>query len=219
MVAALILGLAGAVAAIPAVADSVLYDNTGPYSDGANSSFEGAWSINSGYWVSDSFTVGSNSTVTGADFDAFVVIGDSLTSVDWAIGTSPDSGAFTTALISSLVSASNPVINDTDVYVASFSIADVSVSSGTTYWLTLQNAVTTESSGTGWDIGNGPSVAYESYWGNVNGINWAGTNSTTFQILGNPSSSPVPEPKNLLLLGTGVAGLVGLIRRRFAKAP
>src|SRR5271157_2672615 len=85
----LILGLVGALAAVPASAGPViLYDNTVP----ANTGNLENWQINSGYEETDSFTLSLSSTVTGADFVVWLNPGDTLSSVDWLITTGPVSG-------------------------------------------------------------------------------------------------------------------------------
>lgn len=229
--ASLVLCLAVALAAVPALADSTLYNNTGPISDISGSGFNGdniwvAWTINSGFVLSNSFNVASNSTIDSVAFDVWLASGDTLSSVNWSIGTTniaqeefdaTGSAAGTTANVASLVAAPISSHDGYSIYVATIEIPDLPVSAGPTYWLTLQNAITADNSNAYWDIGNGPSVAWQNVFGNVNGQFGAGTNSDTFEILGS-SSSPVPEPNSLLLFATGIAALAGLLRRKFAKA-
>jgi hypothetical protein len=80
-----------------------------------------------------------------------------------------------------------------------------------TYYFTLQNAVTGDGNPAYWDINNGPSVAFENTIGNVNGNLGPGSNSDTFSITG---SAATPEPSSFLLLGSGLAGFAGMIRRK-----
>jgi len=56
-----------------------------------------------------------------------------------------------------------------------------------------------------WDESDGPSVAYS---GNTDG----GIPSETFQIEG--TIAPTPEPSSFLLLGSGLAALAGLAKRK-----
>jgi hypothetical protein len=96
----------------------------------------------------------------------------------------------------------------------SISIPSLSLPAGTGYWFTLQNAATVDDGPAYWDDNDGPSVAWESLHGNVNDYEgFTGSNSETFSILGN-TGPVVPEPSSFLLLGSGLAGLAGLLKRK-----
>jgi hypothetical protein len=46
----------------------------------------------------------------------------------------------------------------------------------------------------------------------------AGGGNATFSALGNIAATPTPEPSSMLLFGTGLVGLGGILRRRFRLA-
>ncbi len=218
---AFILILLGAMGSFPALADTTLYDNTGSTSYGYNDN--GAFYINYGWEVSDSFTLASNSTLTGVNMIAWLAPGDTMTQLDWLItDTAFGSNTYAsgTASVIDTYLGTDPHGWGWDLDQESFSLPDLSLAAGT-YYLQLQNAVTMDGGPAGWDDSDGPSDAVQaqpesSYLSDLNGMNDNfGTNSETFQILGQ-TENPTPEPSSFLLLASGLAGLAGVLKRKLA---
>ncbi len=89
-----------------------------------------------------------------------------------------------------------------------------------TYWLNLQNAANAAGDPIYWDENSGvgcggtdghgadcPSLASESAVGTIV--------PEGFTIQGTLNGGSTPEPSSLALFGSGVLGIVGLLRRRF----
>jgi len=208
-----------ALAAIPASAQWS-YDN-GPLNGTTD-----AWTINFGYIVSDTFVAGGNN-VTGFSFNTWEFSGDVLTSVDWSItsaengGTVYGSGTATNGgngpggggTLNSVFVSSNQYGYDTDKNTVSG--LNVTLGGGgapgSTYWLNLQNAVVPSGDPVFWDENSGvgcggsgcPSMASESSVGTIP--------SESFTIGGGGTT---PEPSSIMLFGSGILGLAGVLRRK-----
>jgi hypothetical protein len=88
-----------------------------------------------------------------------------------------------------------------DVYLETFSLPSLSLTSGDTYYFTLQNGVSTGGDAY-WDYNDNYATGYQ---GGLRGSNGA-IGSETFEILGTADTA-TPEPSTLLLLATGLLGL------------
>ena len=191
-----------------AVADS-LYDNgpRGPDID--------AWTINSGFAVSDTFTLSSNATVNGFAFIAWLFPGDTLISAEVSITSSEFGG--TTYFDQTVNFTPSDCFTNAygyNVCQENSSFNGPSLNSGT-YWLNLQNASVDNGDPVYWDENSGvgcqspgcPSSASESSLGTIP--------SESFTILGHGGTTgSTPEPSAILLFGSGVVGLAKLVRRR-----
>jgi hypothetical protein len=197
--------LALAVFVLPAMAASVLYTN-GPINGNVGAySFTGAY----GWEVADTFTLGSQSTITSFDMGVWVFPGDLPVSADWKIMLGGPDWLGGTVLASGTGTFSNVYwglgFGYYDIYTSSISGLNVSLGAGT-YWLELLNGVANVSGDpVYWDENDGASQA--------NQINTGTIGSEAFTIYGTPGGG-VPEPSSILMLGSGLLGVAGVIRRK-----
>jgi hypothetical protein len=199
-----LLALCLTLAAVPAMAD--IYNN-GPIDGNTD-----AWTINSGFEVSDSFTT-SGGSVTGLQFGAWLLPGDTLTSAEVSI-TSQEFGGTTFFDGTVNFSASNCVGNSLGATVCTETGAFNTTLAAGTYWLNLQNASVPSGDPVYWDENSGPSAASQSSVGTIP--------SESFTVLGGATTSTTttgtgttPEPSSIMLFGSGILGLAGMVRRRF----
>jgi len=195
-------------AVAPAMADTVFYDN------GAYNGTNDGWTINFGYSVSDSYTntphYTSVSDVHFVYWDANS--SDLLTGVDAQFGSTSFSGTVT-----SLNGGTNTLLGTNqygyELYQYDWAPpgADIPIGSGPGYF-TLSNACTTSGCSVSnpiyWDENSGPSTAYENSVGSIpsEAFTLSGENGTT-----------TPEPSSIMLFGSGILGLAGVLRRKLTR--
>jgi hypothetical protein len=183
-----VLALACVFAAVPASADPVVYDNTGPGTYTTN-----AWSIFGTDSVTDSFTLLTGANVVGANFDVWVLPGDSLTSVTWSITSTPFGAPIETGTAAG--GPNSQVATGFGYYPIlqeSISIPLLPLAAGT-YYFELTGGQDAYDTSVWWDESDGPSTADDLSIGPIP--------SETFQIVA------TPEPPSILLLGPGLLAL------------
>jgi len=187
-----------ALVAIPAAADTL-------YSNGPTNGTTDGWTINFGFIVSDTFTLSAASTVTGLTFATWMEPGDTLLSAQVAITSSEFGGTqFFNSVVNFTQSGCSVNQYGFDLCTESGTF-NVALNSGT-YWLNLENAVSALGDPVYWDENSGPSMASENSVGTIP--------SESFTLTGTTGGGTVPEPSSILLVGSGILGLAGMLRRR-----
>jgi hypothetical protein len=192
---------------LPAVAQTV-------YSNGPINGTTDAWTINSGFVVSDTFTVASGgASINGLEFGAWVFPGDVPESVEVQITSSEFGGTVyidqNVDLTLSGCSGNQYGFNVCTETTSPF--GPINLAAGT-YWLNLDNAVVATGDPLYWDENSGPSLASENSVGTIPSESFTllGTSSTTSTSGG----GSIPEPSSIMLVGSGILGLAGILRRR-----
>src|SRR5664279_268271 len=190
-------------AVAPAMADTL-------YSNGTYNGTNDAWTINFGFSVSDSFTAPGGSQIGGLSlvyWDASA--SDLLTTVDMQIGSTSFGGT-----INTLSGVTNTFLTTNqfgyNLYQADYSFGNIPWS-GAGY-LTLSNACSTSGCSVSnpiyWDENSGPSTAYENTIGSIP--------SEAFTLTGTHGGT-TPEPSSIMLFGSGILGLAGVLRRKLTR--
>jgi hypothetical protein len=189
-------------AVAPAMADT--YSN-GPFNGTAD-----AWTINFGFSVSDSFTLAAG------NIDSFHLVywdasaTDIVTSIDVQIGSVSFGGTAHTSPFTSTFLGTNQY--GYNLFQADATGLAIPWAGGAGY-ATLGNACSTSgcsiSNPIYWDENSGPSTAYENTIGSIP--------SEAFTLGGGTCCLPTPEPSSILLFGSGVLGLAGVLRRKLTR--
>jgi hypothetical protein len=184
------------------------------YTNGSPNLNDIGWAINFGYAVSDSFTSSSAATAMGFDMWVWEAPADKALSVDWSI-TSAEFGGTTygsgTASVTDTFLTYNQYGYQIDELTGS--TGGVALGAGT-YWLNLSNAVTQSGGPLWWDENSGPSQASENTIGTIPSESFDVTAYCTDGANSPDCGPPTPEPGSLILFGSGIVGLAGLLRRR-----
>jgi len=188
------------------MAQQTIYDN------GAINGTTDAWTINSGFVVSDTFTVGSGgANVNGLAFGAWAFPGDVLESAEVIISSSEFGGTtYTDQVVNFTQSGCSGNQYGFNVCTETGSFGTGVNLAGGSYWLNLANAVVNDGDPIYWDENSGPSSASENSVGTIP--------SEAFTVLGSSTTTTVPtstpEPSSIMLFGSGILGLAGLLRRK-----
>ena len=187
-------------AVTPAMADT-LYSN-GPYNGTVD-----AWTINFGFSVSDAARVNSElENVTGFSMVDWNDPGDVTTGAEIQFGATSFGNNYadlTLAPSGSTDLGSNQF--GYELWQYDFTFANVAVPGPGTVWVTLSNATSAAGNPVYWDENSGPSSAYENSVGSIP--------SEAFTLTGT-SSGTTPEPSSIMLFGSGIIGLAGVLRRK-----
>jgi hypothetical protein len=195
-------------AAVPAMAQGDAYDN------GPTNGTVDAWTINFGFVVSDTFTLGSADELSEFNFAAWLFPGDILESAEVSV-TSSEFGGTTFFDGTVNFTQSDCVANQLGFNVCNETgtLGAVSLNAGT-YWLNLQNAVVNNGDPVYWDENSGPSRASE---------NSVGTIPSESFTLGGETGGPTtttgttPEPGTVMLFGSGILAALGFTRRKLLR--
>lgn len=170
--------------------------------------------------ISDSFTLKSDSYLTGVDFGAYTDGGARITSIGWGITSDPtDYSLNGTADVAETDVFTNRF--GWDVGTASFALPGVALEAGT-YYLVLKGPATTDGGFAYWDENDGPSSASVEVYGDLADFDVPNsTGSESFRILGTSAVDSAviePAPWAFMIVGFGAIGFTGRRGRKLRQA-
>jgi len=198
----------------PAFADIIIYTD-GPIDGTSNAVFIDGPGGPRTQTISDGFVATNSDTATSLDFGEWVPTGTTPTTVSWALGTSAfgsDISSGSTLQVGYIFFGSSGL--GYDVYTSHVDGLSGFLTAGTTYYLTLGGA--NDSAGRqfdGWDVNGGPATCSFAQGGGPS-LGDCGLGGEAFTI---NSGGTVPEPSSIMLFGSGILGLAGVLRRKLTR--
>jgi PEP-CTERM motif len=174
--------------------------------------------------ISNGFISAASGTPTTLEFGEWLATGLTPSSIGYEIGTTAfgtDLGVGTVALNSgnSVFLFSNSF--GYDIYDITIPVTSLAMTAGNEYWVSLSNAADSsgQDSTEAWDIPNGGSGGPATCNFRQSGINYGncGLGGESFTLTGGTPPPTTPEPSSILLLGSGILGLAGVLRRKLTR--
>ncbi len=205
-----------------ATASAQTFINTGPINGNLNAFFIDGPGGPFGQSISDQFVSTATGTAGTLNFGEWT-LGGNPTVVNWSLGTS----SFGSDIASGGGAVTSTFIGNNSfgygIYNTQISISGA-MTSGNTYYLTLSGA--NDAGGSQFDAwDDNESLLASCYFENPNGSGGCPTTeSEAFTITGSTTTtsttsttSTTPEPSSIMLLGSGILGLAGVLRRKLSR--
>ena len=174
--------------------------------------------------ISNGFVSAATGSANQLEFGEWIASGIAPTSISYELGTS----AFGTDLGSGTVAQNSGNSHflfansfGYDIYDVTIGITPAALTAGNTYWVSLSNGDDAQHSGSeAWDLPNGGSGGPATCNFRQSGVNDGncGLGGEAFTLTGNTTTpTTTPEPSSIMLFGSGILGLAGVLRRKLTR--
>lgn len=213
-----LLALAICAGSLPAAAGSTLYSNLGPsgneYQCCTGWTISGTGTLGFSQSIAEEFQVSASGNVGQIDAGIGYVEGLNAFNILLVQGNDP-----TGAVLGQWDNLASPQsFGGCCGLISITGISGITLNTGTNYWLIAEPTSLGSTLWGAWNLSNSANGQLD--FSTDGGVTWNDggvTNQGAFDILGGGGGGTTPEPSSLLLLGTGVVGAFGVIRRKLNR--
>ena len=173
--------------------------------------------------ISNGFVSAASGPANRLEFGEWIASGIAPSSISYELGTSAFGTDLGSGTIAQNAGNSHFLFANSfgyDIYDVTIPITSATLAAGNTYWVSLSNATDAGNSGTeAWDLPNGGSGGPATCNFRQSGTNYGdcGLGGEAFTLTGQTNPTTTPEPSSILLFGSGILGLAGVLRRKLNR--